>query len=330
MHGSWRRNAEVVRVLVVVAGGAGFLGASLVDRLQAQGDEVVVLDDLSHGNLANLSEARRRGGVRFHRVDIGAGGLGAVAARLKADAWVHLAMTADPERVWASPSADASALLSGTVELLEVAAASGARVVLASSGAYLFPTQLSGTTRADDRPSPRHPLGAGRLALEAYAASYAARDLSVAVVALGSVYGPRQDPLGCGLVARAAWSMLQGEPPRIDGDGRQERDWVYVDDAVDALARAVRSDVGGRLLVGTGSATPVVEVVERLAARTGWTGEPEWAPARPADPRRCALDPARAAKLLGWHPWTELDEGLTLSVEWLRSRLPAKPRYTGL
>jgi UDP-glucose 4-epimerase len=223
-------------VLVVVAGGAGFLGASLVDRLQAQGDEVVVLDDLSHGNLANLAEARRRGGVRFHRVDIAAGGLGTVASRLKADAWVHLAMTADPERVWSAPSADARALLAGTVELLEVAAAGGARVVLASSGAYLFPTQLAGTTGADDRPTPRHPLGAGRLAMEAYVASYAARGLSAAVLALGSVYGPRQDPLGSGLVARAAWSMLHGEPPRVDGDGRQERDWLYVDDAVDALA----------------------------------------------------------------------------------------------
>ena len=123
--------------------------------------------------------------------------------------------------------------------------------------------------------------------------------------------------------------MLHGEPPRVDGDGRQERDWLYVDDAVDALARAVRSDVDGRLLVGTGSTTSVLDVIERLAARTGWSGEPEWAPPRPADPRRSALDPARTAKLLGWHPWTELDEGLTLSVEWLRSRMPAKPRYTG-
>jgi UDP-glucose 4-epimerase len=238
-------------------------------------------------------------------------------------------MTADPERVWSAPSADARALLAGTVELLEVAAAGGARVVLASSGAYLFPTQLAGTTGADDRPTPRHPLGAGRLAMEAYVASYAARGLSAAVLALGSVYGPRQDPLGCGLVARAAWSMLHGEPPRVDGDGRQERDWLYVDDAVDALARAVRSDVDGRLLVGTGSTTSVLDVIERLAARTGWSGEPEWAPPRPADPRRSALDPARTAKLLGWHPWTELDEGLTLSVRWLRSKMPARPRYTG-
>jgi UDP-glucose 4-epimerase len=316
-------------VLVVVAGGAGFIGASLVDRLQAEGDEVVILDDLSHGNLANLTEARGRGGVRFHRIDIGAGGLGTLAGRLRADAWVHLAMTADPVRVWSAPSADARSLVTGTVEMLEAAASSGARVVIASSGAYLFPTQFAGVTRAGDRPAPGHPLGAGRLALEAYAASYAARDLDVAMLAFGTVYGPRQDPLGPGLVAKAAWSMLQGEPPQIDGDGRQERDWVYVDDAVDALARAVRSDVGGRLLVGTGTATAVHDVVERLASRTGWSGEPAWAPARPADPRRSALDPAQAGKVLGWHPWTELDEGLTHTLAWLRAKLPAKPRYTG-
>jgi UDP-glucose 4-epimerase len=316
-------------VLVVVAGGAGFIGASLVERLQAEGDEVVILDDLSHGNLANLTEARGRGRVRFHRIDIGAGGLGTLAGRFEADAWVHLAMASDPVRVWSAPSADARSLLAGTVEMLEVAAGSGARVVIASSGAYLFPSQLTGVTRADDRPAPQHPLGAGRLACEAYAASYAARGLDVAVLALGTIYGPRQDPLGAGLVASAAWSMLQGEPPRIDGDGRQERDWLYVDDAVDALARAVRSDAGGRLLVGTGTATPVVDVVERLGSQTGWSGEPEWAPARPADPRRSALDPAQAGKLLGWHPWTELDEGLRLTIAWLRGKLPAKPRYTG-
>lgn len=315
-------------MLVVVAGGAGFLGASLVDRLQAEGDEVIVIDDLSHGHLANLTEARRRGGIRFHRMDVGQGGLSTLASRIRADAWVHLAMSADPARAWSAPSADARAVVTGAVEIFEAAAGSGARVVMASSGAYLFPSQLTGTTRADDQPAPAHPLGAGRLACEAYARAYGARDLAVAILALGTVYGPRQDPLGPGLVARAAWSMLQGHPPRIDGDGRQARDWLFVDDAVDALARAVHSDAQGRLLIGTGSATPVLDVAERLASRTGWTGEPEWAPARPGDPRRSALDISRAGKLLGWQPWTGLDDGLELTVDWLKARLPAKHRYT--
>jgi len=315
-------------VLVVVAGGAGFLGASLVDRLQAEGDEVIVIDDLSHGHLANLTEARRRGGVRFHRMDVGQGGLPTLASRIRADAWVHLAMTADPVRAWSAPSADARAVAAGAVEILEAAVDSGARVVMASSGAYLFPSQLTGMTRADDRPAPAHPLGAGRLACEAYARAYGARDLEVTILALGTVYGPRQDPLGAGLVARAAWSMLQGRPPRIEGDGRQARDWLFVDDAVDALARAVHSGAAGRLLVGTGTATSVLDVVERLASRIGWTGEPEWAPARPGDPRRSALDASRAGKVLGWQAWTGLEEGLGLAVDWLEARLPAKHRYT--
>jgi UDP-glucose 4-epimerase len=73
----------------------------------------------------------------------------------------------------------------------------------------------------------------------------------------------------------------------------------------------------------------VLDVVERLADRLGWSGEPEWAPARPGDPGRCALDPALAAKTLGWQPWTGLEEGLTATVSWLRDRLPGHHRYSG-
>jgi UDP-glucose 4-epimerase len=315
-------------MLVVVAGGAGFLGASLVDRLQAEGDDVVVVDDLSHGHLANLAEARRRGGVRFHRMDVAQGGLATLADRVRADAWVHLASAIDPVRAWDDPTGEARAVLPGAVEVLRAAAATGARAVLVSSGAYLYPAQLTGATRDGDTPRPVHPFGAARLALEAYVGAFAARGLEAALLVLGTVYGPRQDPLGPGLVARSAWAMLQDHPPRVDGDGRQERDFLFVDDAVDAVARAVHaSPAPGRVLVGTGTATSVLDVVEQLAARIGWAGEPKWAPARPGDPRRCALDPAAAGKALGWQPWTRLDEGLGLTVDWLQARLPGHHRH---
>jgi UDP-glucose 4-epimerase len=212
------------------------------------------------------------------------------------------------------------------VEVLQAAAAGGAKVVLASSGAYLYPSQLTGVTKVDDRPAPVHPLGAGRLALEAYCSAFAARGLESAVLLFGTVYGPRQDPLGPSLVSRATWAMLQGQAPRVEGDGRQERDFLFVDDAVDAMARAVHTDATGRMLVGTGAATSVLEVVEQLASQVGWSGEPEWAPPRPGDPRRCALDPDRAGKLLGWQPWTRLEEGLGVTGEWLKARLPRKLR----
>ncbi|HEX8135421.1 MAG TPA: NAD-dependent epimerase/dehydratase family protein, partial [Actinomycetes bacterium] len=228
-------------MLVVVAGGAGFLGANLVDRLQAEGDEVVVVDDLSHGHLANLTEARRRGGVRFHRMDVAQGGLATLAARIGPDAWVHLATATDPVRAFQDPTGEARAVVPGGVEVLRAAAASGTRVVLASSGAYLYPTQLKGATRPGDPPAPVHPFGAARLALEAYAGAFAARGLDVVLLVLATVYGPRQDPLGPGLVARSAWAMLQGRAPTVEGDGRQQRDFLFVDDAVDAVARAVHA-----------------------------------------------------------------------------------------
>ncbi len=317
-------------MLVVVAGGAGFLGANLVDRLQAEGDEVVVVDDLSHGHLANLTEARRRGGIRFHRMDVAQGGLATLAGRIEADAWVHLATATDPVRAWSDPTGEARAVIPAGIEVLRAGADSGARVVLISSGAYLHPSQRRGATQADEPPLPAHPFGAARLAVEAYAGVFAARGLDVATLVLGTVYGPRQDPLGPGLVARAAWSMLQGQPPRVEGDGRQERDFLFVDDAVDAVARAVHAGTPpGRVLVGTGVATSVLDVVERLAGKLGWSGEPEWAPARPGDPRRSALDPAQAAKALGWHPWTRLEEGLSTTAGWLRDRLPGHHRYSG-
>jgi UDP-glucose 4-epimerase len=317
-------------LLVVVAGGAGFLGASLVDRLQAEGDDVVVVDDLSHGHLANLTEARRRGGVRFHRMDVSQGGLQTLADRVRADAWVHLATAIDPVRAWDDPTGEARAAVPGGIEVLRAAAATGARAVLASSGAYLYPAQLTGATKPGDAARPLHPLGATRLALEAYAGAFGARGLEVVLLLLGTVYGPRQDPLGPGLVARAAWTMLQGQPPRVDGDGRQERDFLFVDDAVDAVARAVHSHPAPpRVLVGTGTATSVLDVVEQLAAKVGWAGEPQWAPARPGDPRRSALDPAAAGKELGWQPWTRLDEGLGVTVDWLKARLPGHHRHVG-
>jgi UDP-glucose 4-epimerase len=264
-----------------------------------------VVDDLSHGHLANLAEARRRGGVRFHRMDVSQGGLATLAGRVRADAWVHLATAIDPTRAWEDPTGEARAVVPGAVELLRAAAATGVRAVLASSGAYLYPAQLTGATRAGDTPRPLHPFGAARLAMEAYAGAFAARGLDVVTLVLGTVYGPRQDPLGPGLVARAAWSMLQGQPPRVDGDGRQERDFLFVDDAVDAVARAVHaSPPPGRVLVGTGAATSVLAVVEQLSARIG-----SHTYRRRQGPGLAALDPpgrgARAHRGLAQGPAAE-------------------------
>ncbi|MGH9046932.1 MAG: NAD-dependent epimerase/dehydratase family protein, partial [Acidimicrobiales bacterium] len=126
-----------------------------------------------------------------------------------------------------------------------------------------------------------------------------------------NVYGPRQDPHGeSGVIAIFAERLVAGEAVRIDGDGEQTRDFVYVDDVVDAFVRA--SSRGGGLVcnIGTGQETTVKEIYRLLAEATQVDAEPEHGPPRPRDVRRSSLDPGRAAMLLGWQPFTPLAAGL--------------------
>ena len=234
-----RREAEEM-MLVVVAGGAGFLGASLVDRLQAEGDELVVVDDLSHGHLANLAEARRRGGVRFHRMDVAQGGLATLADRVRADAWVHLATAIDPVRAWEDPTGEARAVVPGGIEVC------GRRRPPGPGRCSSPPAPTSTRPSSPGRPGRRRappgaPLGRGQAGPGGLRRRVRGPRPGRGHARPRDGLRPRQDPLGPGLVARAAWTMLQNQPPRVDGDGRQERDFLFVDDAVDAVARAVHA-----------------------------------------------------------------------------------------
>jgi UDP-glucose 4-epimerase len=138
--------------------------------------------------------------------------------------------------------------------------------------------------------------------------------LEFCALALGNVYGPRQDPHGeAGVVAIFADRLLRGEPVTIFGDGEQTRDFVYVDDVVDAFVRAATRGGGLLLNVGTGREVSVKELAAVMRAQAGVTVAPEHAPARPGELMRVALDPQRAGIHLGWRAWTSLEDG-TLAV----------------
>jgi UDP-glucose 4-epimerase len=142
---------------------------------------------------------------------------------------------------------------------------------------------------------------------------------------LANVYGPRQDPAGeAGVIAIFASRLLAGAPCVVNGDGEQTRDYVYVGDVADAVARAVAStDVTGIANIGTGAETTVNELYRRLARLVGVGRAAEHGPAKPGEQRRSLLDAARAKSLLGWHPTTPLDEGLTQTVAWFRKEVRA-------
>jgi len=146
--------------------------------------------------------------------------------------------------------------------------------------------------------------------------------LEFTALALANVYGPRQDPHGeAGVVAIFAGKLLSGEPCTVFGDGRQTRDFVYVDDVVDAFVRAASKGSGVLCNIGTATETSVLRLHEVMAAAAGRPGTaPVFAPARPGELARSALDPARARLHLGWTPWTTLEDGAAAVLRWFADR----------
>ncbi|HEX2043689.1 MAG TPA: NAD-dependent epimerase/dehydratase family protein [Acidimicrobiales bacterium] len=309
----------------MVTGGAGFIGSTLVDRLLAEGHSVDVVDDLSTGSLANLAEARSNPAyeVTFHRLDIRSPGLVELMVHRRPEVVFHLAAQADVRVSVARPVFDAEVNIIGTINVLEGARAAGTRkVVFAASGGTLYgePKELPVRETAPQRPL--SPYGVSKKAAGDYLAAY--RELhgvEFTSLALGNVYGPRQDPHGeAGVVAIFAGLLLSGQQCTIFGDGRQTRDFVYVDDVVDAFARAAVKGDGLLVNVGTGVEVSVNTLYEVMAELAGVTTGVRYAPPRPGELARSALDPGRAALQLGWQAWTSLEVGTGKVLRWFRDQ----------
>ena len=310
----------------VVTGGAGFIGSALVDRLVAQGSNVLIIDDLSGGSETNLEEAYCSGPGTVHLTvaDIGEVGTTEVVAAHQPDVVFHLAAQVNVKSSVDDPVADAHTNLIGLLRVLNGARLAGTRkFVFTSSGAIygevdpeLLPLQEDTARR------PLSPYGVAKLAgvfyLEAYEALHG---LAGTTLALANVYGPRQDPHGeAGVVAIFAERLLSGQPCTIYGDGEQTRDFVYVGDVAEAfLAAAERAD-GQLLNIGTGIETSVNHLYDSMAAATGGPVEPVRGPERLGELKRSALSPTRAATELGWRFTTSLEEGLSTTLDWFANR----------
>ncbi len=311
----------------LVTGGAGFIGSTLVDRLLAEGHAVDVLDNLSTGSLANLAAARsdRAHDFSFHQIDVRDPSVMELIDRRRPDVVFHLAAQADVRVSVSRPVFDAEINLIGGLHVLEGARLAGAaKVVFASSGGTIYgdvgPAELPAAETLPQRPL--SPYGVAKKAMGDYLFAYRElHALEYTALALANVYGPRQDPHGeAGVVAIFAGRLLSGEACTIFGDGTQTRDFVFVDDVVDAFVRA--ADRGSGLLanVGTGVETSVNELYAAMARAAGVDRPAVLAPARPGELARSALDPSRAGLYLGWEPWTDIDTGTAAVLDWFRQR----------
>lgn len=306
----------------VVTGGAGFIGSHLAERLKSGGDEVLVLDNFVGGRhrLAVLEGAE----IPIEEVDIRDERVSSLVASFHPDVIYHLAAQMDVRRSVADPIYDADVNIGGSLRLLEAARQIGARFVHTTSGGCIYgepdDSLIPITEEVTGRPT--SPYGISKKVLEDYLRFYQdTYGLQFASLALGNVYGPRQDPHGeAGVVAIFGSRLLAGEECVIYGDGKQTRDFVYVSDVVDGFVSASTKGDGETFNIGTGIETDVNELFEKMAGIVGADKPARYAPARPGELERSALDNSKAATLLGWSPKIAIDEGLKATVQFLKKQ----------
>jgi UDP-glucose 4-epimerase len=304
----------------LVTGGAGFIGSTLVDRLLAEDWRVDVIDDLSTGSLANLSTARALPDRRFsfHRLDLASPAVIDLITHRRPDVIFHLAAQMDVRVSVARPVFDASVNVIGSLNVFEGALAAGVKkVVFAGSGGTLYGNPQKIPTKETSPHHPESPYGVAKKAVGDYLYYYRQQHgLEYSVLALANVYGPRQNPHGeAGVVAIFANKLLERQQPLIFGDGSQTRDFVYVDDVVDAFVRAVEKGGGLTMNIGTSLETSVQQLYDLMAKLTGYHEPARYEPARTGELQRSAIDPGKAEIHLKWKPFTSLEEGLARTLE---------------
>lgn len=319
---------------LMVTGAAGFIGSHLVDRLITEGEEVLGVDNLSSGALANLSDARnsRMGKFSFQRVDVTSNALADLIQRTKPEVIFHLAAQVDVRKSVKDPIHDAMVNLIGTLNLLQAASKAGTeKVVFTSSGGCIYGEPDESRLPVDEQQVylpeaiPESPYGVSKKVALDYLRYYkVVQGLDYTALALSNVYGPRQEPasevgLEGQVVAIFSRKMLGGRPCTIYGDGSQTRDFVFVDDVVAAFIAARDKGSGELINVGSGEELSVNELYARLAELTSTRFEPIHAAARAGELQRIVVDPTKASKVLGWSPSTPLEDGLKQTVAWFRA-----------
>ncbi|MBK8574751.1 MAG: NAD-dependent epimerase/dehydratase family protein [Elusimicrobia bacterium] len=292
---------------ILVTGGAGFIGSHVVDAFVARGHRVTVVDDFSTGRKANLNPK-----ARLVRSDIRDTSLSRLFKKERFDLVNHHAAQLDVRKSVSDPLFDASVNVFGLINLLELSRLNKVKkfVFAASGGTYYG--ECDQPAREESPAQPLSPYGVTKLAGEHYVRAYGAlHGLKFTVLRYGNVYGPRQDPHGeAGVVAIFCQRLLARETAFIYGNGKQQRDYVFVGDVARANVAALAKANGEAINIGTGKATDVNRLFKILNACHGKPSPVEHKPPRTGELFRSVLAVSKAARVLGWKPTVSLEEGL--------------------
>jgi UDP-glucose 4-epimerase len=302
---------------VVVTGGAGFIGSTLVDALIARGDRVVVVDDLSTGHAKNVNPA-----ARFVKGDVvDPKTVGAVMA--EAELVFHLASVRAVLRSVQEPLVTDRVNTAGTLNVLESARQARVRRVVSTSSSSVYGGATTVPTPEASSVRPRSPYAVSKLAGELYARVYwELHGLETISLRLFNVFGPRQRPDSpyAAVIPLFLQALHSGKQPQIHGDGHQSRDFTYVDDAVAGYLAAASAPAGqcaGRTYnVAGGREVTILQLLDELQSILAVSAQPRHVEARPGDVRRSRADCSAAATDLRWTPKIGLHEGLARTVAW--------------
>jgi len=302
---------------ILVTGAAGFIGSHVVDTYLAHGHEVVAVDDLSTGRLSNLNPA-----ARFYEVDIRSPELERVFEAEKPDVVNHHAAQMDVRRSVTAPLFDADVNILGSINLLENAARHNVkRIIYISSGGAVYGEPEYLPCDEDHPARPISQYGASKYTIEHYLFLYQhIYGLNYVVLRYANVYGPRQNPHGeAGVVAIFTGQMLANQQITINGDGEQQRDFIYVGDCAQANLLALTNEKVNTIHnIGSGLGSSVNDIYRMLKDIARYDKSPQYAPARLGEARRIYLDTGRAARQLGWVPAVNLMDGLKITVDYFQ------------
>lgn len=305
-------------VKILVTGGAGFIGSNLVDALIDQGHEVVVIDNLSAGSKENINDK-----ASFIELDIVDKKLSEVFAAEKPEVVFHAAAQVDVRKSVADPVWDAQQNILGSINLLENCKKFKVRkIIFFSTGGAIYGDTTDIPTAETHAELPISPYGIGKLAVEKYL-DYYHKIFSLPYISLryANVYGPRQNSKGeAGVVAIFADQALAGQNPVITGDGKQTRDYVYVDDVVAANLKALAFDSVGIFNIGTGKETDVNDLAELIKKNVETDIEFTHGPAKPGEQQRSCLDWSKAKKELNWQPEVDIKQGIVKTLDWFKQK----------
>ena len=295
----------------VVTGGAGFIGSHLTEKLVEQGDTVTVIDNLNTGKIENLKSVSKK--INFVQNDIR--NVEVVKNLMEnMDGVFHQAAMASVQDSFRIPEKFHDVNVNGTENIFKTAKEFGIKVVYASSSSVYGDTTILPTTEKDEM-KPINPYAKTKLEKDKLAEQYAKNGLKVIGLRYFNVFGPRQSKEYAGVIKLFLERIEQGLPPLINGDGLQIRDFVYVDDVVNANILSMKSDVDFEFFnIGTNTAISILDLANMVIEFSGLKIKPIHRPELPGDVKGTQADITKAETMLKWKPTTSIQDWLKNTV----------------